>query len=61
MECARKAVVAPLNAGWSDVSPWASLWECAEQDNNNNILYGDVMIDDVNNVYIHGGTGWCLF
>jgi len=52
MEQTDKAVVVPLDAGWSDVGSWASLWECAEQDVENNVLQGDVMIDDVKNSYV---------
>lgn len=53
MEHTDKAVVVPLDSGWNDVGSWSSLWECAEQDSNSNVLQGDVMIDDVNNSYIH--------
>ena len=53
MEHTNKAVVVPLDAGWNDVGSWASLWECAEQDADNNVLQGDVMIDGVKNAYIH--------
>jgi len=53
MEQTNKAVVVPLDAAWNDVGSWSSLWECAEQDENNNVLQGDVMIDDVKNSYIH--------
>ncbi len=52
MEQTDKAVVVPLDAGWNDVGSWASLWECAEQDEENNVLQGDVMIDDVKNSYV---------
>ena len=53
MEPTNKAVVVPLDAAWNDVGSWSSLWECAEQDIDNNVLQGDVMIDDVQNSYIH--------
>ena len=53
MEHTDKAVVVAIDAGWNDVGSWSSLWECAEQDDNNNVLQGDVMIDDVQNSYIH--------
>tara|TARA_R110001583_G_C5671425_1_gene411182 strand:- start:7468 stop:8868 length:1401 start_codon:yes stop_codon:yes gene_type:complete len=53
MEHTDKAVVVPLDAGWNDVGSWSSLWECAEQDDDSNVLQGDVMIDDVQNSYIH--------
>ena len=53
MEHTNKAVVVPLAAGWSDVGSWSSLWESAIQDENNNVLQGDVMLDDVQDSYIH--------
>ncbi|MBL4744358.1 MAG: mannose-1-phosphate guanylyltransferase/mannose-6-phosphate isomerase [Cycloclasticus sp.] len=53
MEQTDKAVVVPLDAGWSDVGSWSSLWECAEQDKDNNVLHGDVMVEDVQESYIH--------
>ena len=53
MEHTDKAMVVPLDAGWNDVGSWSSLWECAEQDGDSNVLQGDVMIDNVHNSYIH--------
>ena len=53
MEQTDKAVVVPLDAGWNDVGSWSSLWECAEQDSDSNVLQGDVMIDNVQQSYIH--------
>lgn len=53
MEKTAKAMVVPLDAGWSDVGSWSSLWETFPQDENNNVLIGDVIIDSVHNSYIH--------
>lgn len=53
MEKTTKAMVVPLDAGWSDVGSWSSLWETFPQDENNNVLIGDVIIDSVHNSYIH--------
>lgn len=53
MEKTSKAVVIPLDAGWSDVGSWSSLWENHPQDSDNNVLIGDVTIEDVKNAYIH--------
>ncbi len=36
------AVVIPLDAGWSDVGAWPALWEIGEQDENGNVIKGDV-------------------
>lgn len=53
MEQTDKAVVVPLDAGWNDVGSWSSLWECADQAEDNNVTYGDVMLDEVSDSYIH--------
>ena len=37
------AAVIPLAAGWSDVGAWPALWEISPQDNQGNVLRGDVM------------------
>ncbi|WP_341232445.1 mannose-1-phosphate guanylyltransferase/mannose-6-phosphate isomerase [uncultured Methylophaga sp.] len=53
MEKTTKAFVVPLDAGWSDVGSWSSLWEAFPQDENNNVIIGDVITDSVHNSYIH--------
>ena len=53
MEKTDKAVVIPLAAGWSDVGSWCSLWENHDKDADNNVIVGDVVIDNVRNSYIH--------
>jgi mannose-1-phosphate guanylyltransferase/mannose-6-phosphate isomerase len=44
-----KAAVIPLDAGWSDIGAWSSLWEVSPQDADGNILRGDVMVADTRN------------
>jgi len=53
MEKTDKAVVIPLDAGWSDVGSWPSLWENHAKDQNNNVSIGDTTLDNVSNSYIH--------
>jgi len=53
MEKTDKAVVVPLDAGWSDVGAWTSLWELADKDKNNNVLTGDVIVESVTDSYVH--------
>ena len=53
MEKTDKAVVIPLNAGWSDVGSWSSLWETHDKDQDNNVLVGDVILENVSDSYIH--------
>jgi mannose-1-phosphate guanylyltransferase/mannose-6-phosphate isomerase len=53
MEKTTKAVVIPLNAGWSDVGSWPSLWENHGKDQHNNVSIGDVTLENVTNSYVH--------
>jgi mannose-1-phosphate guanylyltransferase len=54
MEKTDAACVVPLDAGWSDVGSWSSLWETAKQkDTQNNVVIGDAILDGVNNSYIN--------
>ncbi len=52
MEKTTDAVVVPLDAGWSDVGSWSSLWDIAEKDLSNNAIIGDVLTQDTQNCYI---------
>jgi len=47
------AVVIPLDAGWSDVGAWSSLWEVGDQDDEGNVIMGDVKTHDVTNSFVH--------
>jgi mannose-1-phosphate guanylyltransferase / mannose-6-phosphate isomerase len=55
MEKTGSAVVIPLDAGWSDVGSWSSLWEVLQKDKNGNAASGDVIMRDVKNSFIHAG------
>ena len=52
MEKTDDAVVVPMDAGWSDIGSWSSLWNISEKDCNGNAAQGDVILHDVNNSYI---------
>jgi mannose-1-phosphate guanylyltransferase len=51
MEKTADAVVVPMDAGWSDIRSWSSLWDISEKDGNGNATYGDVMLHESNNSY----------
>ena len=44
-----KSAVISLDAGWSDVGSWSSLWEISDQDENGNVQSGDVFTHDAKN------------
>ncbi len=53
MEKTDSAVVIPLDAGWSDVGSYSALWEVCHQDEDKNVLKGDVIAQKTSNSYIH--------
>ena len=47
-------VVVPLDAGWSDVGSWSSLWDVSAKDVDGNSIRGDVLIHDTKNCFLQG-------
>lgn len=43
MEKTDKAMMIPLDAGWSDIGSWTALWEIADKDADGNVIRGDVI------------------
>jgi mannose-1-phosphate guanylyltransferase/mannose-6-phosphate isomerase len=56
MEGAEDVVVVPLDAGWSDIGSWQSVWELGEHDGAGNTLIGDVVAVDVRGSYVRAGS-----
>lgn len=52
MEHTDRAMVIPLDAGWSDVGSWSALWELADKDVDGNISHGDVILHQSKNTYV---------
>jgi mannose-1-phosphate guanylyltransferase/mannose-6-phosphate isomerase len=52
MEHTQHAAMVPLDAGWSDVGSWSSIWDVSQKDDNNCVLRGDVKSIDVENSLI---------
>ncbi|MCY4044926.1 MAG: mannose-1-phosphate guanylyltransferase/mannose-6-phosphate isomerase [Cellvibrionales bacterium] len=51
MEKTQKAWVVPMDAGWSDVGSWSSLWDVSGKDENGNVNRGDVISIDSTDCY----------
>ena len=49
MEKTDKGIVIPLNAGWSDIGSWKSVWENSRKDHNNNFIKGNVILKNSKN------------
>ena len=52
MENTDDAVVVPMDAGWSDIGSWSSLWDVSVKDPNDNAIHGDVILHESKNSYI---------
>ena len=52
MENTADAVVVPMDAGWSDIGSWSSLWDISKKDNQGNFIHGDVVLHNTSNSYI---------
>jgi len=48
-----ECLVVPLDAGWSDIGAWATLWEVSERDAAGNACHGDVMLVDAQDNLLH--------
>lgn len=52
MEKTSHAVVVPMDAGWSDIGSWSSLWDISEKDSEGNSTHGDVILYNTHNSYV---------
>ena len=52
MEKTKLGTVVPLDAGWSDIGNWNSVWKVSEKDSNSNYTKGNIYLKESNNCYI---------
>lgn len=55
MERAKSTAVVPVSMGWNDVGSWSALWDVGDKNSDNNVCYGDVLINNVKNSYVRTG------
>lgn len=46
----------PLNAGWSDLGAWDTVWNVLAKDNNGNAHHGDVLSTESCNNFVHASS-----
>ena len=54
MEKTTKGTVLPLDAGWSDIGSWDSVWKISKKDKNGNVSQGNVFEQNIKDCYIRG-------
>ena len=53
MEKTDRACVVPMDAGWSDIGSWSSLWDHGKKDDSGNASRGDVLMHASRNSFVH--------
>ena len=53
MERTAKAVMLPLDVGWSDVGAWPALMELGAADDQGNVVSGQAILEDTENCFVH--------
>ncbi len=56
MEHTEFAAVVPLLAQWSDLGSWQAFYEAGQKDEAGNSSFGDVIVEDVQDSYIHSSS-----
>ena len=52
MEKTDRAMVVPIDAGWSDVGAWSALWNVCPHDSDGNVIQGDVIAEDTHDALL---------
>ena len=53
MENTKKGIVIPLDAGWSDIGSWESVWKNSDKDYEGNFRKGKVISQNTQNCYLN--------
>ena len=56
MEHTHQAAMVKLDAGWSDIGSWSSVWQIAQHDGHDNAVSGDALIEDCQGCLVHSET-----
>ncbi|MCI0381873.1 MAG: mannose-1-phosphate guanylyltransferase/mannose-6-phosphate isomerase [Chlamydiae bacterium] len=52
LEKAKRRKVIPINVSWSDLGSWDSIYDSFEKDENQNVIFGNVLSNDTKNCLI---------
>lgn len=56
MEKTKKAAILPYENHWSDLGSWDSIYDLSPKDENNNIIKGNVLSENISNCYIESNS-----
>jgi mannose-1-phosphate guanylyltransferase/mannose-6-phosphate isomerase len=56
MEKTGAGVMVALESAWNDLGSWEALWQAGVKDSFQNVVHGDVCLQDVQNSFIHASS-----
>jgi mannose-1-phosphate guanylyltransferase/mannose-6-phosphate isomerase len=56
MENTTQGVVVCLDVGWNDLGSWSSLWQSNQKDENQNVIFGDVLTEQSQRNYVYSSS-----
>ena len=56
MENTSQGVVVCLDVGWNDLGSWPSLWQSNQKDENQNVIFGDVLAEQSQRNYLYSSS-----
>jgi len=56
MENTIQGVVVCLDVGWNDLGSWSSLWQSCQKDENQNVIFGDVLAEQSQRNYVYSSS-----
>ncbi len=56
MEKTSRGAVVALDCGWSDVGAWSALWDVSQGDSDNNVVVGDVLMEDCSETFVRSDS-----
>ncbi len=56
MENTRSGVMIALACDWSDLGSWEALWQAGAKDDHQNVVHGDVHLQDVHHSFVHASS-----
>lgn len=56
MEYTKKGIVVRLDVGWNDLGSWSSLWHSNQKNEQQNVIFGDVLAEQSQGNYIYSSS-----
>lgn len=56
MEKTQQGAMVVLDSRWNDLGSWEALWQVGKKDDRQNVIKGDVCLEDVHNCFVHASS-----